>query len=129
MKSGITVLLTSMITLVLGEAAPLFAADTRSGKEDNPPASTPQLRVTVDARVELVSLLFRLAGNPEYNQCRIPSYSADVEKQFGRFRNHTAVAFARELRQTQSVSYDACMSLAVILTGGDYSVFCCQRRT
>ena len=70
----------------------------------------------MDPSVELVSLLFRLAGNPEYSHCRVPAYAADVDIQFNRFRDHSAVQLARKLRQTRGVSYDACMSLAVLLT-------------
>jgi len=80
-------------------------------------SSTPKLRVLVDPRIELVSLLFRLAGNQEYNQARVEAYTTDVEKQFGSFRNHPAVTLASELRNSRGVSFDACMSLAVALTG------------
>lgn len=80
------------------------------------PASSPQLRVLVDPRVELFCILFRLAGNPEYNQARVESYSADVEKQFSAYRDHSAVKLARQLRATRGVSYDACMSMAIHLT-------------
>jgi hypothetical protein len=77
------------------------------------------LHVVVDPRVELLSLLFRLAGNPEYNQAKVESYTADVEKQFGDQRDHAAVKLARQLRETRGVSYDACMSLAVHLKNAD----------
>jgi len=81
------------------------------------PDSTPKLQVRVDPRVELVSLLFRLGGNPEYNRAQVKAYAADAEKQFGQFRKHPAVELARELRKSQGVSYDACMGLAILLTG------------
>ena len=76
----------------------------------------PPLGVAVDPRVELISVIFRLAGNPEYSQGRVESYAKDVEKQFGAFRNHPAVELARKLRRTRGVSYDACMSMAVHLS-------------
>lgn len=71
----------------------------------------------VDPRVELMSLIFRLAGNPEYNQARVESYVADVEEHFGKFREHAAVKLARSLREKQGVSYDACMGLAILING------------
>jgi hypothetical protein len=74
------------------------------------------LRVVVDPRLELMSLIFRLAGNPEYGKGNVPSYVDDVEKQFGEFRDHPAVELARKLRQTRGVSFDAVMSMAVHLT-------------
>jgi len=72
--------------------------------------------VTVDPRVELFSLIFRLAGNPEYNRCRIPSYNTDIEDYFIKFKEHSAVKIARRLRESRGVSFDAVMSLAVHLT-------------
>jgi hypothetical protein len=78
--------------------------------------SAPPLRVLVDPRIELFSLLFRLAGNPEYNQGKVESYIADVETQFGRQRGHRVIALARQLRATRGVAYDACMSMAVHVT-------------
>jgi len=74
------------------------------------------ISVRVDPRVELISIIFRLAGNPEYNQGRVPSYNAAIDQWFGLHRNHPVVQFAATLRDTCGVSYDAPMSLAVCLT-------------
>lgn len=82
---------------------------------DAPKASKRSIRVVVDPRVELVSTIFRLAGNPEYNRGRVDAYTRDVEQHFGPLRNHPVVQLARQLRRTRGVSYDACMSLAVLL--------------
>ena len=82
---------------------------------DKPGAELP-LRVMVDPRVELMSVIFRLAGHPEYNQPRVDVYTKDVEQHFGKYRDHRAVTMARKLRRTRGVSYDACMSMAVHLT-------------
>jgi hypothetical protein len=76
-------------------------------------AAAPALRINVDPRVELLSLIFRLAGNPEYSQGKVASYTVDAEKQFAKFRDHPVVTLARDLRNRQGVSYDACMSMAV----------------
>lgn len=81
----------------------------------NSNSSVPPLRVAVDPRVELFSLLFRLAGNSEYNQAKVEDYTVDVEKQFGAFRDHPVVRLARQLRSIRGVSYDACMSMAIHL--------------
>jgi hypothetical protein len=83
---------------------------------DSKPATQPELHVGVDPRVELVSLIFRLAGNPEYNQGKVESYLADANERFGKFSEHKVVVLARRLRNTRGVSYDACMSLAVLMT-------------
>lgn len=86
-----------------------------------PPATAPTaaaagLKVRVDRRVELLSLVFRLAGNPEYNMGNSKSrYSDDAESHFGRFRDHPAVKEARALRGRRGVSYDAVMNFAMHL--------------
>jgi hypothetical protein len=88
------------------------------GASGNLPAAlknVPPLRVEVDPRVELISLIFRLAGNPEYNQGRVESYTADVEERFNVFRDHEVVKLAAQLRRSRGVSFDACMSMAVHL--------------
>jgi hypothetical protein len=78
------------------------------------PATTRSaIDVAVDPRVELFSLLFKLAGNPEYAQPRVDRYDEDVEDRFGSQRRHPAVRLARRLRNENSVSYDAPMSLAM----------------
>lgn len=74
-----------------------------------------RVEVAVDPRVELVSIIFRLAGNPEYGQGRVDCYTEAVEKRFGRFRQHPAVRLAAKLQRTRGVGYDAPMTLAVHL--------------
>ncbi len=69
--------------------------------------------VRVDSRVELLSIVFRLAGAPEYNDCRAPSYEADIEKAFARFKDHPAVLLARQLRDKHGVGFDAVVNFAV----------------
>lgn len=72
--------------------------------------------VRVDSRVELLSIVFRLAGSPEYNMCRLPAYEADIEQAFGRFKNHPTVELARRLRNDHGISFDAVVSFAVSIT-------------
>jgi hypothetical protein len=77
---------------------------------------TAKLEARVDARVELMSLIFRLAGNPEYNQPLSKSpYSAEVDEHFAKFNTHPVVSLAKKLRAERGVSFDAVMSLAVHL--------------
>lgn len=75
--------------------------------------------VIVDPRVELLSIVFRLAGNPEYNRGGIPSYNEDVEQHFANFKEHPVIKTAQLLRMTRGVGYNAPMSLAVHITGPD----------
>jgi hypothetical protein len=98
----------------------MAAESTNRPTGQAPPGSARSLRVVVDPRVELLSLIFRLAGNREYNMARVESYAADAEKQFGKFRSHAVVTLAQELRGTHGVSYDAVMSMAVHLTDAEH---------
>jgi len=74
-----------------------------------------QIRVAVDPRVELVSLVFRLAGSPEYNMGQVPAYAAAADAAFVRYKDHAVVKTAQRLRAEFGVSFDACMSMAVHL--------------
>src|SRR5258708_25993350 len=77
------------------------------------PCRAQTTQVGVDLRVELMSIIFRLAGNPEYSQTRVPAYAQAIEAHFASVRNHEAVRLARELRQSNGVSFDAVMILAI----------------
>lgn len=72
--------------------------------------------VRVDTRVELLAIVFRLAGSPEYNMSNSQSpYAAEVARYFGPFKDHAVVKLAAELRRTHGISFDAVMSYAVHL--------------
>lgn len=83
------------------------------------PLSAQTLRAGVDLRIELLTIVFRLAGNSEYNQCRLPAYAAAIDEWFGPHRDHPAVRFARSVRGRRGVSYDAVMSFAVHISGAE----------
>jgi hypothetical protein len=76
-------------------------------------ADAPEASFSVDPRVELFSILFRLAGHPEYNQAKVHYYAASVDDHFRGFRNHSAVRMARDLRSRAGISYNAPMDLAL----------------
>jgi hypothetical protein len=73
--------------------------------------------VAVDARVELVSIVFRLAGCAEFDQpaSRSP-YAEEVEAAFGSLRGHDAVLRAAALRAQHGIGFNAVPDLAVHLT-------------
>ncbi len=75
-----------------------------------------KIDVRVDPRVELMSIIFRLAGHPEYNTAPNYPYLADVEARFRKFENHAVVQAARNLKRRRGVSYDAVASMALHLT-------------
>jgi hypothetical protein len=72
-----------------------------------------KLKVTIDPRVELMGVIFHLAGNPEYNNCKSKPYMGNLNEHFTGHRNHPAVKMATKLRKTRGVSYDAVMGMAV----------------
>ena len=104
---SITVFLVGLLWLASAVVPTVHAAEQR--------AKEPPLRVAVDPRVELVSIIFRLAGNPEYGRGQVGSYTRDADQHFAPFKDHAVVAIARKLRQTRRVGYDAPMALAVHL--------------
>ena len=77
-------------------------------------------RIAADPRIVLLSIVFRLAGNREYNQCRVPSYCEDVDKYFAPFKGHEAIRLARELNQKPGINYDAVMSKAIHIKNVDH---------
>jgi hypothetical protein len=69
----------------------------------------------VDQRVELMSIIARLAGYQEYVRNEFKLYADDVDKHFGPHKQHPAVQFAVKIRQSNGVSFDAVMAMAVHL--------------
>lgn len=104
---------TAALLGLLGAVLMTVASPARG--EEPAPTAVPQVEIRVDPRIELTSIVFRLAGHPEYNQGRLDRYVEDVDAHFGPFRDHAVVPMARRLRRTRGISYDACMSFAVHL--------------
>lgn len=91
-------------------------------------STAPAIPVRVDPRIELLSAVFRLAGNPEYGQGRLERYNAAIEAHFAPHKEHAAVRQARELRRQRGISYDAVASFAVHLEGIDPPRFATRGR-
>jgi hypothetical protein len=69
----------------------------------------------VDERVELLSIVFRLAGNYEYNDNTYRSYVSDIHSHFDRYKNHPLISFTSELSNKNGVCFDAVMFMAIYL--------------
>jgi hypothetical protein len=69
----------------------------------------------VDKRVELLSIVFRLAGNREYNGEFFKEYVKDIHDHFDRYKDHPLITFAKELHDKNGVAYDAVMAMSVHL--------------
>ena len=69
----------------------------------------------VDERVELLSIVFRLAGNQEYSGRHLKSYVEAIHRHFAPYRSHSVVLLAEELARERGVGFDAVMAMAVHL--------------
>ena len=69
----------------------------------------------VDRRIELTSIIARLAEYDEYMRDDFKIYASDVDKYFAEYKNHPAVEFARKARESNGIGFDAVPSLAVHL--------------
>ncbi len=106
----------ALVTTVLLVAFSVRSQSSGLASEDAlPKTNTGAARITVEAdpRVELIGIVFRLAGNPEFNEGVLRSYVKDIERHFGDFDDHPAVRLATKLRSTRKMSCDGPMSLAV----------------
>ena len=65
-----------------------------------------QISVKVDERFELTSIMFGLAGVPEYCQCNIPSYLQDVIDELTPYERTEAINYIRELNQFHQIGYN-----------------------
>lgn len=79
------------------------------------PAAARQATVRVDRRVELLSILCRLAGFEEYRRARATPYLEAVDRWFAPHAGHPAVALLRALRSQRGIGFDAPMLFAVHL--------------
>jgi hypothetical protein len=77
---------------------------------------TPAITPHVDERVELLSIVFRLAGNSEYNMNQLPAYTTDIDRYFAPYKEHPAVVTARQLASANHIGYDAVMAMAISLS-------------
>lgn len=75
-------------------------------------ATAAALDVHVDRRIELFSVLERLAGRAEYGLATTP-YALAADEWFAPFRDEPAVRMLRDLIATNGIGYDAAMTLAV----------------
>lgn len=99
-----------MLRRAVGNMLTLLILVTRAAATQAAP------RIGVDRRVELLAILFKFAGNPEFNQNNFQQYIADIERHFGPFRNHEAVSLARRLRERYGLGFSRVMAVAIRLS-------------
>ncbi|MGE0402337.1 MAG: DUF4932 domain-containing protein [Kofleriaceae bacterium] len=71
--------------------------------------------VRADPRVELLSVICRLAGFEEYNRAKGTAYLDAVDAAFAPYAKHAAVTRIRTLRGSRGIGFDAPMLFAVHL--------------
>ena len=86
------------------------AADSQTLKENSL-----KIKPKVEERIELTSIVARLAGYSEYYNNNFKAYADDVDRHFAKYKNHPVVEFARQMRETNGIGYDAVPNLAVHL--------------
>ena len=69
----------------------------------------------VDVRIELLSIVFRLAGSPEYSLPAAPQYLANINNHFAQFSHHAVVNLASKLRSESGMGAEDVMELALLL--------------
>lgn len=82
------------------------------------------LNPVVDERVELLGIVFRLAGAEEYSMASITSYTKSIDNYFNSFKEDELIKLAKEARKKNGVGYDAVMSLAthIELVNGSFKL-------
>jgi len=89
-------------TAALTAALLTLGAGPLAAQPATPPVA-PAPRIAADPRIELLAIVFRLAGASEFSQNQYAEYDADVVRQFGAFRGHEAVTLARDLHDKRDV--------------------------
>ena len=79
--------------MLVGFSLPVLAAENAANTDDK--AKVPNVQIKSDPCIELVSVIFHLAGNAEYGRIRMDSYAKDITEHFGKFREYEAIILAR----------------------------------
>lgn len=69
----------------------------------------------VDKRVELISIVFRLAEKQEYSDKEFTLYTDRIERYFEPYKNHELIQFTKSIISENGIAFDGPMWLAVHL--------------
>lgn len=67
----------------------------------------------VDERVELLSIVFRLAECDEYTSDKNTAYVSRIHAHFNGYRQHPLINYVKKIRSHNGIGYDAVMQMAV----------------
>jgi Domain of unknown function (DUF4932) len=79
------------------------------------PSGRAPVLAKVDKRVELMSIVARLADYGEYVRNDHKKYADDVDAYFSKYKDHQLIAYSRRIRNSNSIAFDAIASMAVHL--------------
>lgn len=74
-----------------------------------------QIKVEVSETVELMGILSRTAGFPEYNMDLAGQYTADAETWFAKYKDNPVIAYYQGLREKDTISFGDVSSMAIHL--------------
>lgn len=90
------------------------------------------ITLKIDERLELVSVVFRLAEAAEYMSCFSPQYINDINNYFALVKDHPLITFIQATRETHSFGYSIAAKSAFMInisrkgitldSGWDYSL-------
>lgn len=69
----------------------------------------------VDERVELMSIVFRIAGSQSYAKTTVEEYSKQIDQYFGKYKNDDLIDFTKNLIRKNEIAYNAVVSMAMHL--------------
>lgn len=90
-------------------------------------AQSPTVQARVDERVELMSVVCRLAGYEEFSQSfdnnhiyyGSPEYLKEVDTYFAKYKTDSLIEYAKSIRKKHAIAYDAPMTYAVCIEVND----------
>lgn len=69
----------------------------------------------IDERIELMNVVFRLAGIPDYQNCIVKPYAEAIDTYFAAYKEHELISVTSQLWDKYHISHDAVAKYAVIL--------------
>ena len=78
-------------------------------------AQTVRVKAVVDERTELLSAVFRTVGAEEYRNNTLKKYTSELDSYLLEFKQDTLIRYARQIRKSNGIAFDAIMSYAVHL--------------
>lgn len=81
-----------------------------------------QISVSTDERIELTSVVFRLAGVPEYTDGEVSSYNTSIDEYFKDYKDDALFEYIRKLRYEDRLGYASVAASAFYITIQDGKV-------